>query len=462
MHRESTEIYEFGRFRLDVGERRLALQDGSTSGSLPEKAYLTLLHLIRNSGMLVTKDELLAAVWPDAVVEENNLGKAVHAIRHVLGETNRTFIETVPKYGYRFIADVTRVEKRANANGDASDRGDQVVHSRSPSYDLYLRGKVKGASVKRDETEAAVKLLKEAVAIDPNFAEAYAQLARASIRMAFNFSEETERKGLLEDAAVAIEEALALKPDLAEGHFARGLIIWTHINRFPHEQAIQAYKRSLESNPNADETHHQLSMVYGHIGLMDEALQSVQKAIEINPNNTMARFRVSNYLAWQVKTEEALSVLKTVPRDVSPFLVDRVRAETLIQAGRLDEAQGIIDEYLIQQPRDEGGSFTSVKALLFAKSGRQQEAEDAMRHAAEIGKGFGHFHHSAYNFASAHAILNQPDRAVKWLEAAVDDGFPNYTYIKLDPNLDNLRKYAPFVDLLSTLRQQWEYFKRIA
>jgi DNA-binding winged helix-turn-helix (wHTH) protein/Tfp pilus assembly protein PilF len=334
MQRENVEIYEFGRFRLDVGERRLALRDGTTSASLPEKAFLTLVHLVRNNGMLVTKDELLTAVWPDAVVEENNLGKAVHAIRHVLGETNQTFIETVPKYGYRFVADVSKVEDIKNAKGQMLPGIRAASFGRSPAYDLYLHGKVKAASVKREETEAAIKLLEEAVAIDPNFAEAYAQLARARIRMAFNFCEEAERKGFLEYAEVAIEEALTLEPDLAEGHFARGLLIWTHSNRFPHEQAIQAYKRSLESNPNADETHHQLSMIYGHIGLMDEALQSVRKAIELNPNNTMARFRVSNYLAWQAKPDEALAVLKTVPSDVSPLLVQRVRAETLIQARR--------------------------------------------------------------------------------------------------------------------------------
>lgn len=464
MSRERMEVYEFGRFRLDVGERRLVPRDGPAHGSLPEKAFLTLVHLVRNSGTLVLKDELLAAVWPDAVVEENNLGKAVHAIRHFLGDTNDelTYIETVPKYGYRFIADVTKIQTKENAKVTPDNGSSKATFGRSPAYQLYVRGKVKSASVKKAETEAAIGLLKQAVAVDPNFAEAYAQLARACIRMAFNFSEETERKRWLEDAEVAIEEALNLKTDLAEGHFARGLLIWTHRNRFPHEQAIQAYKRSLESDPNADETHHQLSMVYGHIGLMDEALRSARKAIEINPNNTMARFRVSNYLAWQGKPDEALAVLKTVPSDVSPFLVERVRAETLIQVGRLDDAQNIVDEYLSEHPGDDGGSFTSVKALILAKSGKQKEAKEAINRAAKMGKGFGHFHHTAYNIASAYAVLNKPDEAVKWLEAAIDDGFPNYTYIAVDSNLDNLREYPKFITLLSDLRQQLEHFKQLA
>jgi len=280
--------------------------------------------------------------------------------------------------------------------------------------------------------------------------------------MAFNFAEGSDRTAFLENAEVAIEAALDLKPDLAEGHFARGLILWTHTKGFPHEQAIQSYKRSLESNPDADETYHQLSMVYGHIGLLDEALRTVRKAIEINPNNTMARFRVSNYLAWQGKFDEAMSVLKTVPRDVSPLLVDRIRAETLIQLGRLDEAGAIVDRYLKHHPKDEGGSFTSVKALILAQSGKREEAEKAIDQCSAIDEGFGHYHHTAYNIGSTYAVLNEPDEAVKWLEVAADDGFPCYTYFEIDPNLDNLRTVARFIDLMTPLHRQCDRFKQLA
>ena len=175
----------------------------------------------------------------------------------------------------------------------------------------------------------------------------------------------------------------------------------------------------------------------------------------------MARFRVTNYLAWQLKSEKALGVLKTVPRQVSPLLVERVRAEILIQMGRLEQAMSIVDEYLAEHPRDEGGSFTGVKSLILAKAGRDREAEDAIRCAAGMGKGFGHFHHTAYNVASAYAALNKPERAVEWLEITADNGFPNYTYFKLDPNLDNLRDHTAFCELLSMLRRQWNYFKII-
>lgn len=463
MKKGEKESYEFGEFRLDVGEHKLMRLDGSTNRSIPEKAFQTLVYLVRNSGTLLTKDELLQAVWHDVVVEENNLVKAIYAIRRFLDDASESpkYIETIPKYGYRFIAAVKRADTYRNSKGNSSRSLRKVVAGRSPAYELYLRGKVKAGVVKKDETEAAIRLLEEAIEIDPNFAEAFAQLARVYIRMAFNFSEGADRQRFLENAEVAIEGALDLKPDLAEGHFARGQLLWTHSKGFPHEQAIRSYKRSLQSNPKADETYHQLSMIYGHIGLLDEALETVNRALDINPNNTMARFRVSNYLAWQCRSEEALAVLKTVPRDVSPFLVDRVRAEALIQLGRLDEAAALTERHLKKNPADEGGSFTSVSGLILARRGEVEEAGKVIDRCSLMERGFGHFHHTAYNIASAYAVMEKPDHALKWLEATADDGFPCYTLFDKDPNLDKIRGHAPFIEFMSSLGRQWKRFSQI-
>lgn len=528
MPSETKEIYEFGPYRLDVGQHRFERSDGVTNSPLPEKAFQTLVFLVRNQGRLVTKSELLDAIWPDTAVEENNLNKSIHAIRHALGEKPREqkYIETVSKHGYRFVADVRRVDTAdgptAPENGYAAKIGDDLfepnreqfrnafyfktaavvvlscatgiggwlvidglqatkppipsasIHSetsssknmptdsRSPAYDLYVRGKVKVASENREDTEAAIKVLEEAVALDPNFAEAYAQLARGYNTMAFKYSSDSDRKRYHENAEVAIEKALALNSNLAEAHFARGLILWTNTKRFPHEQAIQSYKRSLALDPNLDETHHQLSLVYSHIGLLDEADQSVKKALEINPNNTLARFRTGVYIAYRGRFDDAIAAFKTIPHDFTPLLVDRSMAEALIQTGRLNEAQALVEDYLTKYPQDEGGSFTRVKALLLAKAGKEKEAEAAIQRAIQIGSGYGHFHHTAYNVASTYAVLNNPGEAVNWLEFAAENGFPNYMYFKTDPNLDNIRKYKRFTDFMITLRPQWERYKASA
>lgn len=462
MERANSERYEFGEFRLDVGERKIERNDGRACSALPEKAFQTLVYLVRNGGKLVSKEELLSAIWPATVVEENNLGKAIHAIRSFLSEhrSDPKYIQTVPKHGYRFVAEITPLSAGNGSSGIAADILKLPIQS--PAYDLYLRGKVKAGSENREDTEAAIKVLEAAVAIDPQLAGAYAQLARAYNTLAFKFSSNSKGKLYHENAEIAILKALALDPDLAEGHFARGLILWTKTKGFPHEQAIQSYKRSLTIDPNSDEAHHQLSMVYSHIGLLYEAHQSIRRALEINPNNTMARFRVGVYYAYQGEFDDALAVFKTIPRDVSPLLVDRCIADVLVQIGSLSEADEIVEHYLDQSPQDEGGSFTSVKAVVLAKNGRGKEAEDAIERSLQIGRGFGHFHHTAHNIASAYAAMNRPEVAVKWLEQASDDGFPNLPYFEIDPNLNNVRRHPNFVKFVAKRRPQWERFKTLA
>ncbi|HTG61217.1 MAG TPA: tetratricopeptide repeat protein, partial [Terriglobia bacterium] len=97
-------FYEFGPFRLDATDRQL-LREGVPL-SLTPKALDTLLVLVRNCGRTLEKDELMKAVWHDTIVEENNLTQNVSALRKVLGQDFR-FIQTVPRRGYRFIAEVS-------------------------------------------------------------------------------------------------------------------------------------------------------------------------------------------------------------------------------------------------------------------------------------------------------------------------------------------------------------------
>jgi len=107
----AAEIYEFGEFQLNISEHTLVRTEGSERIALAEKAFQTLVYLVRNAGALVRKESILTAVWPGVLVEEGNIGKVIHAIRAALRDRNggSAYIETVPKHGYRFIADVSRV-----------------------------------------------------------------------------------------------------------------------------------------------------------------------------------------------------------------------------------------------------------------------------------------------------------------------------------------------------------------
>jgi len=336
--------------------------------------------------------------------------------------------------------------------------GAPVLSSNSAAYDAYMRGMVKVSSENPADNQDAIQLFKQAVTADPNFASAYAELARAySIKVRF-FAPVAEKKPLNEEAEVDVEKALALDPNLAEGYFARGLILWTPYKRFPHEQAVQAYKRALELNPNLGEAHHQLGFVYLHIGLLDKGWQEIQRALAIDPGNSLARYRLGVIDMCRGQYEEAFQIFNTTPLEKSPSLLASYTSTALFRLGRNEEASAIIEQFFKDYPNDEGGLVTSVKAMMLAKTGKRREAEDAIQRAINIGRGYAHFHHTSYNIASAYALMNEPQQAMKWLEVTADEGFPNYPLFEQDAQLDNLRKDSQFIAFMARQKQQWERF----
>src|SRR6185436_9218686 len=123
MPHHNSHSYEFGPYRLDVGQRVLTRTGEAVS--LTPKATEILTLLVANAGQLVGKDELLKQVWPDTFVEESNLTQNIFLLRRVLGDERPSprYIETVVRRGYRFVGNVRVI------NG--SDPGDASGDSRS-------------------------------------------------------------------------------------------------------------------------------------------------------------------------------------------------------------------------------------------------------------------------------------------------------------------------------------------
>ncbi len=109
MSEQTSDFYEFGRFRVKSDER--VLLRGEDLVPLTPKAFEILLTLLENDGRIVNKDDLMKKVWPNTFVEEGNLTQNVSLLRKALGESANgpQFIETVPRRGYRFVAPVNRV-----------------------------------------------------------------------------------------------------------------------------------------------------------------------------------------------------------------------------------------------------------------------------------------------------------------------------------------------------------------
>src|ERR1700731_2666659 len=119
-------LYRFGQFVLDPGRRTLSRADSPVS--LTPKAFDVLLFLVRNPNRLVTKEELLQAVWGSTFVEEGNLKQYISHLRKALGDNSEDprLIVTIPRKGYQFtalvtVSDAADIAQQSNAQAGATE-----------------------------------------------------------------------------------------------------------------------------------------------------------------------------------------------------------------------------------------------------------------------------------------------------------------------------------------------------
>lgn len=326
------------------------------------------------------------------------------------------------------------------------------------AYDQYLRGRFFLNTQNPKDQDTAIAALEQAVQIDPTFGAAYAELAQAYIWKQFAFT--PDQTDLTEKAFIAVQKAFDLDSDSAAAYLARGRLSWTPENKFPHDKAISDYRKAIERDPNLDEARNQLAVVYTHVGLLDEALAEAREGVRINPTNNLLYLRIGQTLNSQMKFEEALAVLRAIPVKIHPSVIGHQTAWALFNLGRKSEAFEMVEE-LERANGDKGGTFTAIKAVIEASRGNSNEAEALIAQAIEKGKGYGHFHHTAYTIACAYALMNKRGEAIHWLEVAAETGFPCYPAFENEPNLNNLRNDPRFVAFLAKVRKQWEFNRSI-
>lgn len=121
MSKKINNLYEFGDFRLDTAERVLYRKEQLLP--ITPKVFETLLSLVESNGKIISKEELMNEVWQDSFVEESNLTQNIYTLRQIFGKRNK-FIETIPRRGYRFTADVKTIENGFDiekSNGNISE-----------------------------------------------------------------------------------------------------------------------------------------------------------------------------------------------------------------------------------------------------------------------------------------------------------------------------------------------------
>ncbi len=330
-----------------------------------------------------------------------------------------------------------------------------LLRVNAEAYDLYMKGRFQLRDESQEGIRRAIDMQEQATKLDPNFALAYAELARACNLITFHYTPEDRQ--LEEKAFAAAERAMLLQPDLPEAHLARGFLLWTQKNGFPHEQAVAEYKQALELNPSLEEARYQLGRVYTHVGLFDKANAEYQLALAIDPTHVVVYLHLAVVKNFQHNYEESLKVQDSVPPRLQAPTLNYQRAWSLCHLKRYGEALALVEKWRKSDVKDdEGGLLTSIQALLAAHVGDKQNVKKYANLAIEQGSKYGHFHHSAYTIAAAYAIVNNSKEALKWLRFVADSGFPCYPLFANDPDFDNLKQDVDFNDFMRKQKEIWE------
>jgi len=258
-----------------------------------------------------------------------------------------------------------------------------------------------------------------------------------------------------------VAKALQLDPELPAAHLAKARVLWRPSSGFQHEKALAELRHALAVNPNFGDGHFFLGAFFFHVGLIEESLQQLNRADELDPGNLMVKFEIAVNALYHGRYNNAYTMMEAYPTLMVRPVVEWRMASALFYAGRTNEARARIEEAKAKY-KDDGGILTSMQALFLAAAGDKTRAKEKINEAIKIGQGFGHFHHTTHVIASAYALMDEPDLAMKWLNYTAENGYPNLTWFERDPNLDKLRKNPRFIEFLEKLRPRFERLKALA
>ena len=323
--------------------------------------------------------------------------------------------------------------------------------TRSPeAYDLYLRGIAKADEIWTPKLmRAAVQDFERAVAVDPDYALAHAQLGLQLIRLGLFI--EPDQPSFLTRGRAEVARALALEPELATPHLALGTLLFSAQGGWDLDGAMREFRRAEELEPGSAQL--DLPGVAYHVGLEELSLRTLDSARKLNPTSRAARGFVVETLTYSGRWSEALERARELNVEVDQYS----RVEALLRVGRVVEAM-----QWAFAPDPEGDFMPDppvpLVALTLAVAGKKDEA------AFLVGffeRGFplergNPVHHAMHELACAQALLGHPHEAVAWLRKAANNGLPDYPLFLRDPLLDSLRSDPEFVQLMAELKSQWE------
>lgn len=310
-------------------------------------------------------------------------------------------------------------EARAEVAAAAKGRGES-----GEAHRLFLQGRFLVDRLHKDDVAKGVEYLKQALAIDPAHALAWACLARAYWQQA-GYAWMPLAEGAAQ-ARAAANRALALEPDLVEAHLALGGLQMSY--DWDWSAADASYRRALSLAPGQADVLRAAASMARDLGRLEEGLTLSRRAVEQDPlsaggySGLAASYRA---LGRWVEAEAALRrVLELSPQRVGTHMV---LSNVLYYQGRLEEALAEA-----RRESDEWARLTAEAVVLHAL-GRQAEAEQAL--ASLIAKYAGD---AAYQLACIYALWGEADAAFHWLERSYDQRDAGLALLQCEPSFQSL------------------------
>jgi len=339
---------------------------------------------------------------------------------------------------------------------DGQTEQTENLTSNLKALDFYKRGEFHHKKETLSHIDEAIEYYKKAIKSDSLFAKAYSRLASAYMRKSLSFDINQKWE---EEAYVAAGKALQLDQTLANPHIIQGQFFWSKSHNFAHEEAIKEFKKAILKDGKSFTAFEQLSLVQLHIGLFDDALSNAKKSIELDPSNYRARQFIGETLMFSGEYELSLIEFEKIPKYYAPELRQTLLALNHFYLDRPYRAIEMLNDNLENSPNN--SLANSAYAIILASNGQDLEAEIKMDIALDNSKDLIHIHHLYFQLGIASAIMGKKKIATDWLNKAASTGFPNYPLYSSDPYLENLKGFKEYEELLSRLKEKWDYFKTL-
>lgn len=307
------------------------------------------------------------------------------------------------------------------------------------AYQLYLRGRYHLDKRQAKDFEKSIEYFQQAIRIDSNYAPPYAGLAYAYYALGISAA---LPKDVVPKAKAAVAKALEIDDQLAEAHAALGGI--KHHYDWDRPGAEKAYKRALELNPNSEVVHRTYAIFLMTAGRLDEAFVEINQALDIAPLSIVANRDKALILYHSRQYDAAIEQCrKTLDLDQNFPSVYSWLGQACEAKGDYEQA---IAAYLkVATLQGRGPEEIALLRTAYKVSGMKgywQRRLELMKEQAKRDSQF-----DQYSLASMYARLGQKEQAFACLEKAYEDRRP-FIYLKIDPNLDNLRSDPRFTRLL--------------